>query len=511
MRKIFLAALVFAVMCAAPVFADTDTTGSEANENIIPAASAEQLLEILKGGPGANGPVTVRLEEGVTVENYIDVPQNVTLDLNGQTVNGGVSLEGDGASVINGIINEGEVSVMTEDPTGTISNMTINDAPSEAIYICSGSIGDIKDNTINNSGYHGIRLEKDASAGDITGNTLTGCKGDGISVYFGSHCGAISYNTLTNTGGHDTGGNGDFAITVNGSDSQKSYAEEITHNEIDGITYAGIVVYGGSKKSGSGCGGELAGDIAYNTVKNAATYTKNKECEAAIYVDSHAVVKGDIHDNIVEASRDDGISVIIYSSVRSIFNNTVKGSYHAGIGVKNYSNVTGNISGNKVISSKEDGIFINSSSKVKGLISSNTITKAKGNGIFVSNSARANIVKKNTVTNAGLYAVIAGGKGRINQVTGNTLSVNNARKGLVILCNKKCLITKITGNKITGKFNAGIRIISPAGKVTVKSNKITSSNPKGKRSVGISTTSAKKKVKISGNKIKKCKPKTSIK
>ena len=154
---------------------------------------------------------------------------------------------------------------------------------------------------------------------------------------------------------------------------------------------------------------------------------------------------------------------------------------------------------------------VNSSSKVKGLISSNTITKARGNGIFVSNSARANIVKKNTVTNAGLYAVIAGGKGRINQVTGNTLSVNNARKGLVILCNKKCLITKITGNKITGKFNAGIRIISPAGKVTVKSNKITSSNPKGKRSVGISTTSAKKKVKISGNKIKKCKPKTSIK
>ena len=296
MRKIFLAALVFAVMCAAPVFADTDTTGSDSNENIITVSSADMLQNVLstEPGPGANGPVTVRLEEGVTVENYIDVPQNVTLDLNGQTVNGGVSLTDDGASVINGIINEGEVSVMTEDPTGTISNMTINDAPEEAIIIQSGSIGNIEYNMINNSGYHGIRLEKDASAEDITGNTLTGCRGDGISVYFGSHCGAISYNTLTNTGGHDTGGNGDFAITVNGSDSQKSYAEEITHNEIDGITYAGIVVYGGSKKSGSGCGGELAGDIAYNTVKNAATYTKNKECEAAIYVDSHAVVKGDI-------------------------------------------------------------------------------------------------------------------------------------------------------------------------------------------------------------------------
>lgn len=509
MRKFIISILVFTILCVVPAFADAETpSGDDTDENVIMVTSAETLQDTLGTDPGADGPITVRLAEGIVIDDNVSIPLNVTLDLNGQTINGNVVLADNGASVINGTVNYGGISVRVDDPSGTISNVTINKAPGTAIYIRYGSIGDISGNTILDSSDHAIRLDGGA-AGDITDNILTNCKGHGISLYRGSHCGVISGNRLTGIGGARNTTTGDFAITINGNASEKSYAKEITHNEINGVTYAGIVVYGGSKISGASCGGELTGDIAYNTVKNAATYTKNKQCEAAIYVDSHATVRGDIHDNIVERSRDDGISVIIYSSARSIYNNTVTSPYHAGIAVKKYSTVTGNISGNKILSSKEDGLFINNRSKVKGSISKNTIKKVKSNGIFVANSARANIITKNTVTGAGLYALIAGGKGRINQVTGNTLSVSNAKKGLGILCNKKCLITKISGNTITGKFSTGIRIISPAGKVTVKSNTIRSSNPKGKRSVGISCSNAKKKVKISGNKIRRCSPKIS--
>lgn len=508
MRKIIFSVLVFTVLCVVPAFADTETPGGDMDENIIPAASTEALQDVLGADPGADGPVTVRLEEGTIIDDDVRIPLNVTLDLNGQTINGSVVLADNGASIINGTVNNGGISVRIDDSNGTIRNVTIDNAPGTAIYIRYGSIGDISGNTIRDSSDHAIRLEGGA-AGDITDNTLTNCKGHGISLYRGSHCGAISGNHLTNIGGVRNTTTGDFAITVNGRPSDKSYAKEITHNEINGITYAGIVVYGGSKESAAPCGGELTGDIAYNTVRNAATYTKNSQCEAAIYVDSHAIVGGDIHDNIVENSRDDGISVIIYSSVRSIYNNTVSNTYHAGIGVKNHSIVTGDISGNKVLSSKENGLFINTQSKIKGLITNNTIRKARINGIFVTKSARANIIKKNTISYAGRYAVIAGGNGRISQVTGNTLSVSNAKKGIGIFCNKKCLITKIYGNTITGKFSSGIRIISPAGKVTVKSNKIRSSNPKSRRAVGISCSNAKKKVKISGNKIRRCSPKIS--
>ena len=518
MKKLFVLLLLTAALFVTPVFADTSdpttgdpstgdpTTGEEQQPYVITVSSADELSKVLSSEPGANGPVIVQFTEGTVVSDSIYVPYNVTLDLNGGTLNGYVDLEGDNSSIINGTINKGGISVRSNDSGGTISGVTIKNAPEMGIEINGGKIGDITDNTILSSKYHAIRLYNGV-AGDITGNTLTDCRGDGISVYNGSHCGKISRNTLTNIGGADSKDNGDYGITINAHSTQKTYASEITYNKINGVTFAGIVVHSAPEgKTGSSYKdkGYVTGDIAYNTVNKAGTYTKNKECQAAIYIDNYATVNGAIHHNKISASQDDGISVIKHSHVKTIYSNTVKSVKHAGIAVKDNSYVSGDIKGNTVTSPKEHGIFVNNKSNAKGSIISNKVSKPGVNGIFVANSATANIIKKNTVTGAKLYGVIAGNKSKINKLQNNTISVNQAKKGMGVISNTGCVISNISGNKISGKYTVGIRIIAAKKKITVTKNTITAGNPSGVWSRGISANNSSKLVitknKITGNK-----------
>ena len=299
MKKLFVLLLLTAALFVTPVFADTSdpttgdpttgdpTTGEEQQPYVITVSSADELSKVLSSEPGANVPVIVQFTEGTVVSDSIYVPYNVTLDLNGGTLNGYVDLEGDNSSIINGTINKGGISVRSNDSGGTISGMTIKNAPGMSIEIRGGKIGDITDNTITGSKDHAIRLYGDAVAGDITGNTITDCKGDGVSVYNGSHCGKISGNTLKNIG--DNSGDDDYGITINSHGSGYTYAKEITRNTVDTTTFAAIVVHSAAKGHESSKDqdkGYVKGDIAYNTVKNACTYLKNKECQAAIYVDS---------------------------------------------------------------------------------------------------------------------------------------------------------------------------------------------------------------------------------
>ncbi|MBR3124369.1 MAG: right-handed parallel beta-helix repeat-containing protein [Mogibacterium sp.] len=395
---------------------------------------------------------------------------------------------------------------------GGITDNTISNASGMGIRLFSASrCGDIRSNVISGAGDSAIKLDGDkssssndgCSAGDIISNRITNCKGSGIAVYNGSGCGRISGNYLENIGGAHND-KGDYGITVNSGCKHKSFAAEITNNEIINVTSAGIVVFSGPDGKVSHDwqdNGYIQGDIAFNTVKNAPSLKIANRTRASIYVDNHARVYGDIHDNIVENSVYDGISVISYSSVHSIYRNSVTGAKICGIAVKDSSSVSGDIFENTVSGAKEQGVMVNNNSVVKGIVYGNTILNPGINGIFVTNGAKANIIRGNTISKAGTYGVIAGNKGKINQVISNTITVNNAKAGMGIICNSpKCLIAKISGNKISGKYHTGIRIKSPTGKVTIKANVLKTSSPKGRRSTGISCEKAKK-ITVTGNKI----------
>lgn len=518
----------------------------------ITVSSAEELKSALGTAASADESITVRLAEGedaIALTSRLTVGENTLLDLNGRTVSSSdayaFTISGENASITNGTIEGSGIRISSADTTGPVTNVSISNAPENGMYIVNASsVGDIKNNKISNAGNIGIYIRNKSSCGDIEGNTITGCYshalrltgnrtsdegcfagdiidntiadcgGHGISLYFGCHCGKISGNDLKDLGGHTK--TGDFAIIVNAGSAYDTYAEEITHNTVDGIADAGIVAYSGDSSSFSNHG-FVKGDIAYNTVKNCGTKKKKVDwdndsdcskyvCEAAIYVDSQAKVNGDIHHNQVYTSYEDGISVIDKSTAKNIYSNTVKGATNAGIAVKGSSKVV-SITGNKISSSKYYGIFINSGSKITDRIANNTLTNPGRNGIALLKKSFAKTVSGNTVTNAGLYGVITGGSSsKITTLSKNTISTNNKKAGYPIFCNSKCCISSIKSNKVTGKYNAGIRIKSPSGKISVLSNTLISKTPKSCRSVGMSIDGCKKKTitikknKITGNK-----------
>ena len=129
-----------------------------------------------------------------------------------------------------------------------------------------------------------------------------------------------------------------YAITVNAGCKHDTYATEITNNEINGITYAAIVVYSqsrGSNASATQHKGYVIGDISGNKITNNATYKKGTnwaknakiECQGAIYVASYADVKGSIHHNTISTTYDDGIDIRDHATVTNINDNTINNAY----------------------------------------------------------------------------------------------------------------------------------------------------------------------------------------
>lgn len=567
-RKSFAAIIAAAVIVLA--FAAVQPVQDVyADDDVIEVSSMAELTKVLSRGSQQGVPLIVRLmdsDNGYSTASTLSVPDKVTLDLNGHTISGSikyiVTLAGTGASVKNGTLSGGGVRVDWGAEAGsitklkiknardhgiivsgkmkTISGSTIIDPYDTGIYVYGGKVtggiknntiraahigirlfndgvsGKISGNTIANCSYHGISLNGATSStvcshsGDIISNKLTNCRGDGISIYEGAHVGKITKNVLTDIGGHDSKSNGDFGIIINAG-QYKSYAKEITHNTLSGVTCAGIVVYsgpGGSSKKWQNHG-YVSGDIAYNKVSKTATIKKKVNwdkkskyaCEGAIYVDAHAKVKGSIHHNTVNTSYDNGVCVLGYSSVKNINNNTIRNTSNAGISITSKSKVLGTIKNNKISNSKRYGLFVNNGSSVKGRIEGNTISNIRINGIFMSQKSKAGVVNKNTIKNAKQYGVIAGAKSKIATLSNNTIVVNRAKDGIGIISNTGCYIKTIKGNKISGKYNCGIRVKTPTGRVKVLSNTLKAGNPKSKKSTGISVEGCRKGISIKGNKI----------
>ncbi len=538
--------LIISLLFVSPSFADDSNNFDPADVPTYYAQSIGDLSDALYSGYD-----TVALGSGTwNVSRTIFIPAGVTLDLNGQIVSSSAdyafALNGDGASITNGTINNGGIRVTADDTTGSIFGVTINEAPECGIRLSSSSIGSITNNTIRDGRGMGIYLYSNSSCGDITNNTITGCadhavrlsgnsgassnngsvagdiayntitscKGHGISLYNGSHCGKIDHNKLRNIGGANGISPGDFAIAVNAGSCYETYAAEVTYNEIDGVTMAGIVVFSGPHGKSTTAYqdyGHIKGDIAYNTISNNATAKKKVNwknqkssdpvCEGAIYVDCHATVCGSIHHNTINTTYDDGINILAYSSVPSIYSNTINNASNSGISVKNNSTVDV-IRNNKVTGAKRYGIFINSNSKVTDRIYGNKITRPGETGLAVLAKSSVKAFTRNTITGAKLYGVLAGGSGsQVTTLSSNTITTSNKKEGYAVFCNSGCRISQIKSNDLSGKYLAGIRVKSPSGKILVQSNKLVSKSPSTSRSVGMSIDGCKKGITIKSNKI----------
>lgn len=540
-------AILASICLVAAIAVLTGTTQMTFAASEVRVDTVEKLEQAIHDAGSSSGNTVIVLEPrggGYELNDEIRVPGRTTVDLNGQVVRFShgeyaFKLAGHYSSIKDGTVEGAGIRVYSSGDS--ITGLKINGAPDKGIYMhgkyaslrrienntinglekgqsvsrnqCGihiekgATCGNIRENNILNCKYHAIRIngyrhmkssEMGASAKDICDNTIKNCGGDGISVYYGSHVRRISRNVLQNIGGHDTKTNGDFAITINAGRKFDTYAEEITDNEIDGVTFAGIVVFG-KERTGGGQNtvmnsgkkaGYLKGDISGNVVRHAGSVAKTVNwkkngkkpypCEAAIYVDSYAKVNGDIHHNTIEDCWMDGISVITASEVQSVTDNVIRknkekyGVRGSGIGVKDSSCVNGNISGNKINRAAYHGILVNNGSSVSGEVSRNRISNTAGSGVFVASSSALKSVTGNTILKSGDYEVFTGKKGRISSLSGNVIKHNNKKTAAVISNAGGSYITKISGNKLSGKYGAGFRINSPKVKVSIIKNSLTS-------------------------------------
>lgn len=247
--------------------------------------------------------------------------------------------------------------------------------------------------------------------GDIKENTITKCTGDGIGIYHASYCGAIINNTLDTIGGNHNGGDGDYGIIIDSMMKADTYCTKIAGNNIKNVTYAGIAVYSGPARSTSTIYQDTAfvkGNIENNTLKNCGIYKPSagwkqeiaaggkQGCLSAIYVDTHARVKGDICNNTIDKTGEHGVYIHLCSYVSNIYGNTISNVKEAGIEVYQ-STVTNEIYENVITNSGTNGIAAGEKGVVKGAIRNNTITTTGQCGVYLDKS-QMNTVKNNKIS-----------------------------------------------------------------------------------------------------------------
>lgn len=403
-----------------------------------------------------------------------------------------------------------------------IENCNISNVSSEGIRLVSSHVGNIKNNKISDGKDVGIFLRgptdvlDGSSAKNIENNTIINCKGDGIGIFHGSYCKEIVRNTLDTIGGNHNGNDGDYGILIDSMMKANTYCTRIAENTIKNVTYAGIAIYSGPGSSFS----EIYQDTAYveknienNRLINCGTFNHSdgwkKEskqgCVSGIYIDTHARVKGDICNNIIEKTGENGIYVHLASRVNSIYNNTIRDCKEFGIHVYQLSIVYANIYNNRIYNSGIDGIAVTKESKVLGNIKSNIIDNTKGNGIYVRTS-NVNDILNNTLNNIKQVGICLNDKSSANNIKSNSINMNNAGDGFAVRIVSNSKYKSINNNTIKGKMIYGIRVVGVFNNNEIISNKIITENPSGKDFLGLyvegndKKTTKIKKNEITGNK-----------
>lgn len=509
----------------------------DANDLSIPDAAN---VEIKNGTISGGGLYCVRAQNvklndiklnnctsyGITVKNSKNLEFN-NLELNNISSGSGLSFEDCSIKVLNKIkcnnINKVGISLKTS-TAGDITNCNIQNTGSHAIKLYISHVKNIKDNTLSNIGELGIYLKgpvqlqkntktgkleptetEDAVSGDIPienndygssaenieHNTLKNCKSDGIGIYHGSWCKEIIYNELDTIGGNHNGYAGDYGIIIDSMMKAKTYCTRIANNTIKNVTYCGIAVYSGPSSLSSEWFDKKYQDTAYveknienNKFINCGTYKpsdgwKNEfkqGCLSAIYIDTHALIKGDICNNTIETTGENGIYIHVFSSVSNIYNNTIKDCKEYGIHVYQNSTVRGNIESNKIYNCGLSSIAVTKTGTVGGLIKSNTIDKSNDIGIYASDSSIRGIANNQitNIKNIGIcfYNKAKGQKSSTVNANIESNKIDTCGKSGIAITKNSSLEGSIKSNQIQNTSENGIYISENSLVADITSNKI---------------------------------------
>lgn len=366
--------------------------------------------------------------------------------------------------------------------TGSILKNKILNSPDVAMWFNNSKIsGDISSNTVKKGNKTGIYFAHTTVNGDIKSNNINNMKGNGIGVYHGSKCGIISNNTISNIGGDRAGNAGDYGIVVSALDTPGTSAKAIKNNKISNVTYCGICIYAGisSKNRPLRNYSSVKGNIEGNKLYNCGTYVCSKEWKkeiaaggkrgsrAGIYVDHYAQVYGDICNNSVKKSQENGIYLHLGAKVRKIYKNTVSAC-------------------------KADGIQLYDDCNVK-TIYNNKVSGCGRNGIRLYKSKITDALRCNTFLENKESAVILVTHSRIKNVMDNVIKGKKTVNSHGVAIYGGCMAGMVKSNKIS-KMDWGIYFQSSAKKAVVSKNKISgcSHNMTRVGNVNVSTGSAKK-------------------
>ena len=433
-------------------------------------------------------------------------PRSSTMgEISGNTfTNNGDAIYVATSSVVNGNISGNTIDTFDEVAIQLYTQCTVN--------------GSITGNVIRNGSGTGILLTGPTEdkggdtttgsvvTGNIDSNSITNCTGDGIGVYHASYCQAITGNVLDTIGGNHNGNEGDYGIIVDSMMKAKTYCSEISNNTISNVTYAGIAVYSGPSASTSKIYQDTAyvtGDIYNNTLTNCGCYNASKDwkeeiakgwkkgCLSGIYIDTHARVYGDIHNNVVNKTNEHGIYIHLMSYVNNIYSNTVTDTKEAGIEVYR-STVIGDIYENTLTNSGTFGMAIIKYSTIKGKVRKNLIDKGPSGGIYVDASKVKNI-SANTIKGVKASGIGVADSSTTGTVESNSVTMNDQSKGIGIQVSWNSIINNVLNNKVAGKMAYGIKYDAVLAESVVSGNKITTKNPTRKLFSPIYVTGSKSK------------------
>lgn len=341
-----------------------------------------------------------------------------------------------------------------------IKNKVLNN-PDVAMWFNNSKInGNVDSNTIKKGAKTGIYFAHTTVDGDIKGNTIKNMKGNGIGVYHGSKCGVISNNTISDIGGDRAGNAGDYGIVVSALDTPGTSAKAIKNNNISNVTYCGICIYAGLSPKNKPLKNysSVKGNIEGNKLYNCGTYVCSKDWKkeiaaggkrgsrAGIYVDHYAQVYGDICNNSVKKSQENGIYLHLGAKVRAIYKNTVSGC-------------------------KVDGIQLYDKSRTKSVYN-NKVSKCGRNGIRLCNSEITTALRSNTFSDNKETAVILVTGSKVKSIQSNIIKGRKTINSHGVGVYSGCTANMVKSNKIS-KMDWGIYFENSNKKAVVSKNKIT--------------------------------------
>lgn len=357
------------------------------------------------------------------------LPENYNLTISGNTISNICMADqtwGDGIRVI------GSAS---RPLTGVnVSGNTIADAQRCGIYVTDAPQIAMRENSVNRTGDHGLRLDKSAGA-VISSNTVRDANADGVKVS-SSEAITLSDNTIASKSNGIVLATDSICADISGNVIEQ-YAANVGNYAIH------LENSGGNENQTAKVSANVIQGSGKNLISDAIRLTKS----SYVTVAGNEITEPAGHGIILDASK----NCVIGQSAGG--GNTITNARARGIYLTNQS-TGGRVQFNEITKSGEEAILV---SNTKDAVIKQNELSSKSTGICVDAKSNRCVIQKNTVLSAKKHGILAKGNSRAITVKNNTIkNYGNGGKYYGI-----CLLsaggtgsqkrTVLCGNKIAGK------------------------------------------------------------